>query len=143
MKTRDEILATWETEGIYTDWYAIDSYDPMSGEMHRLFVGNESDAAEMMSAYYSAPSDMAQSKFHRCQLVSESDALAYFNGEVDELPDERGVYSATEAAAMLGVSRMRVNQLIHDGKLDARMVGNAWQVYRYSVEGRMAEQPAI
>ena len=137
MKTRDEILATWETDGRYEDWCAIDSYDSMTGEIRRLFVGTEQDATDMMVAYYIAPSETAMSSFKRCSYISAEDALAYFKGEVDALPDERGVYSATEAAEILGVSRMRVNQLIHDGQLDARKVGNAWQVYRHSVENRM------
>ena len=56
----------------------------------------------------------------------------------DCTPSESGdVVSATEAAEMLGVSRMRVNQLLNESKLDGRKVGNAWQVYRYSVEERM------
>lgn len=136
MKTTDEILANWETEQ-YNDWYAIDSYDSDTGEMHRLFVGSEEDCDAMYKAYYMHPSELAFSRFYRYAVISSEDALAFFRGKVDVLPDERGVYSATEAAEILGVSRMRVNQLIHDGQLDARKVGNAWQVYRYSVENRM------
>jgi excisionase family DNA binding protein len=111
----------------------------MTGEIRRLFVGTEQDATDMMKAYYIAPSETAMGSFHRCSYISAEDAIAYFNGEVDELPDERGVYSATEAAEILGVSRMRVNQLLNEGKLEGRKIGNAWQVYRYSVENRLQE----
>ena len=138
MKTRDEILAAWEEEGRYTDWYAIDSYDPIDGKIRRLFVGTEGDAIKMMRDYYGTPTDLAQQPFRRCSLIGEADALAFFKGEVDVLPDERGVYSITEAAGILDVSRQRVHKMIQDGKLDARKVGNTWTVYRYSVEARLA-----
>ena len=36
--------------------------------------------------------------------------------------------SATQAAERLGVSRMRVNQLVNDGKLPARKIGNMWAI---------------
>lgn len=137
MKTTDEILASWETEGQYTDWYAIDSYDPMDGTMHRLFVGDRDEAWTMMADHYAKPTDLALRPFHRCSLISTGDALAFFEGEAYDLPDERGEYTATEAAGILGVSRMRVNQLINEGKLDAHLVGGRWMVYRYSVESRM------
>lgn len=45
--------------------------------------------------------------------------------------------SATEASDALGVSRMRINQLVNSGQLNGRMVGNAWIVARGSVENRM------
>ena len=44
--------------------------------------------------------------------------------------------SATEAAQLLGVSRMRVNQLLNDGKLDGLMVGGRWIVDAASVRRR-------
>lgn len=44
--------------------------------------------------------------------------------------------TASQAAEALGVSRMRVNQLIHDGKLAAKMVGSMWAVDKASVEAR-------
>lgn len=138
MKTREEILATWETEGIYTDWCAIDSYDPIDGTIHRLFVGTEDDAAKMMRDYYNEPHDIAAQPFYRISFISTSDALAYFKEEVDVLPDERSVYSITEAAGILGISRQRVHTLIQSGKLDAHKVGNTWQVYRYSIDKRMS-----
>lgn len=135
MKTNDEILATWDTEGIYTDWYAIDSYDPTNGTINRLFVGTEDDAMQMMREY-AQPTDLAMQPFHRCSLISESDAKAYFDGIKTELY-ERGVISLTEAAEMLGLSRQRVHVLLQNRQLDGFKVGNAWNVYRSSVEKRM------
>ena len=134
MKKRDEILATWDTEGIYTEWYAIDSYEPTSGTITRLFVGTLEDAEKMMRDYYSEPAETSLAPFHRCSIISASDARAFFAGEVDELPSERGEYSITEAAGILGVSRQRVHQLLQAGKLDGYKVGNTWSIYRYSVE---------
>lgn len=139
MKTTDEIIASWETEGQFTEWYAIDSYDPMSGTMHRLFVGDYDEAWTMMADHYARPTDLAMQPFHRCSLIPSEDALAYFSDNADELPDERGMYDVNEAAGMLGISRQRVHQLIQDGKLDGRKVGKTWYVYRHSVENRMEQ----
>ena len=94
---------------------------------------------QMMREYYATPNEDASGSFHRCTYIGSDAARAFFEGEVDELPDERGAYSATEAAEILGVSRMRVNQLLNEGRLDGRKVGHAWQVYRYSVENRLRE----
>lgn len=133
---RDEILNSWETDGIYRDWYAVDSYNPQNGKMRRLFVGTEDDAVKAMRTF-SEPTDLAMQPFYRCSVIAASDARAYFDGAVDELPDERSVYSITEAASILGVSRQRVHQLIESGKLDAHKVGSTWSIYRYSVENRL------
>jgi excisionase family DNA binding protein len=137
MKTNDEILATWETEGIYTDWCAIDSYNQVDGTVKRLFVGTEDDCTDMMRAYYIVPTDLALQPFYRCSFIGSDDAKAFFDGIETEL-SERGVVSATEAAELLGVSRMRVNQLLNDGKLDGFRVGKTWTVYRDSVERRIS-----
>ena len=48
--------------------------------------------------------------------------------------------TATQAAEMLGVSRMRVNQLLNDGKLDAMKVGGKWMVERESVLERLEQK---
>jgi hypothetical protein len=89
MKTTDEILATWETEGYYTDWYAIDSYDPIKREEHRLFVGELDDVVATMTNYYETPATISGAKFYRSSLISAEDAKAYFERlaepEVDEL----------------------------------------------------------
>lgn len=138
MKTRNEILASWDTDGINEDWFAIDSYDPVDGSTHRLFVGNGDEAAKMMSDYYTQPSMITGGKFYRCALISTAEALAYFNGEDTEL-DERGFYSITETAGILNVSRQRVHAMIQAGILDGRKVGNTWSIYRYSVESRLRE----
>ena len=134
MKTREEILNNWETEQ-YTDWYAIDSYDPIDGTTHRLFVGNEEDATKMMREY-ATPTDKAMQPFHRCALISTGEAKAFFEGE-EAVIDERGMYDVKETAGMLDVSRQRVHQLLDDGKLEGRKVGKTWYVYRYSVENRL------
>ena len=137
MKTRDEILASWDTEGYYADWFALDAYNPIDGTIKRVFVGSEDDVTDMWRGHYSYPHDRAMGNFYRMSAISQGDARLFFENKVDELPDERGEYTATEAAGILGVSRMRVNQLINDGKLDAHKVGGRWMVYRHSVESRL------
>lgn len=138
MKTRDEILATWDTKGIYAEWCAVDSYDPMDGVIRRLFVGTAEDCARMMRDCYAQPNEFAMQPFRRVSYIGADAAKSYFEGSVYELPDERGMYDVTEAAAKLDVSRQRVHQLLQDGKLDGRRVGKTWYVYRYSVELRKA-----
>lgn len=137
MKTREEILATWNDEGIYTDWYAIDSYDPTDGTIRRLFVGTEDDAIKMMRDYYARPTDLAMQPFYRCSLIDSDKAHVFFAGETDELDDERGEYTITEAAGILGVSRQRVHVLLKNGQLDGHKRGNSWFIYRHSVENRL------
>jgi len=50
--------------------------------------------------------------------------------------DRGWTIGATEAAAELGVSRMRVNQLLHEGALEGYKEGGTWRVYRHSIEAR-------
>lgn len=87
MKTTNEILATWETEGFYTDWYAIDSYDPITHEENRLFVGDHDEVVTMMTNYYEKPATFSGAKFYRSSLVSAVDAKAYFESLVESEPE--------------------------------------------------------
>lgn len=50
------------------------------------------------------------------------------------------LYSITEAADILGITRQRVHVLLQGGKLDGCKVGNTWIVYGDSVEKRKSEQ---
>lgn len=136
---RDEIIRTWETDGRYRDWYAIDSYDSMDGKTRRIFVADEDTCIEMMRNTYAMPSDHAMGNFYRCSFIPASAALAYFEGDEQEL-DERSAYTLTETAGILGITRQSVHGLIQRGTLDAHKVGNSWMVYRYSVENRMKQQ---
>lgn len=144
MKTNEEILATWETEGIYTNWYAIDSYDPVDGKTSRLFVGTEADAIEMMNRYYAKPTDLAMQPFRRCSLIATEAAKDYFDGIAVHLAenDPRDDWiSAAEAAEILHVHRNRVLQLVNSGDLEGRKIGGTWIVDRASVEARAANPP--
>lgn len=82
MKTTNEILATWETEGFFTDWYAIDSYDPITHEEARLFVGELDEVDKMMTNYYEQPATISGAKFYRSSLISSDEAREYFRGLV-------------------------------------------------------------
>ena len=53
------------------------------------------------------------------------------------------VVSLTEAAEMLGVTRQRVHILLQNGKLNGYKVGNAWSVYKASVEQRVGDMETI
>lgn len=139
MKTVDEILATWDEDGYFVDWYAIDSYNPNDGVSRRMFVGTPEDAAMLMRESYAVPSEFAKSNYYRCSAISSEAARAYFEGTVYELESERGAYSITEAAGILNVSRQRVHKMLETGKLEGRKVGNTWTVYRYSVEARLGK----
>ena len=84
MKTTNEILATWDAEGFFTDWYAIDSYNPITHEETRLFVGELDDVVTMMTNYYDQPAMVIGAKFYRSSIISSVDALSYFRGLVPE-----------------------------------------------------------
>lgn len=51
---------------------------------------------------------------------------------------EESIISMTEAAEMLDVSRQRVHVLLQNGQLEGFKVGNTWNVYKSSVENRLA-----
>lgn len=91
MKTTDEILATWETEGYYADWYAIDSYDPITHEENRLFVGELDDVVATMTNYYETPATISGAKFYRSSLISAEDAKAYFESLIEPEPEVDGL----------------------------------------------------
>ena len=52
---------------------------------------------------------------------------------------ESSIISMTEAAELLGVSRQRVHVLLTNSQLEGFKVGNAWNVYRASVESRLVD----
>lgn len=54
---------------------------------------------------------------------------------------ENSIVSMTEAAELLDLSRQRVHVLLNNKQLDGFMVGNAWLVYRDSIESRLANKP--
>lgn len=137
MKTRDEILASWDTEGINADWYAIDSYTPSDGAIYRLYVGTLEDATEMMRQY-AEPAETWGAPFHRMSLITPEAAKCFMEDEQEEL-DERSAYSISEAAGILNVSRQRVHAMLKAGQLEGQRDGNRWKIYRYSVESRLAK----
>ena len=142
MKTNEEILATWDEEGYYTDWYAIDNYEPMTGTINRLFVGTEEEADRLMRKTYAVPTDLAMQPFYRCSLISTSAAKQYFEGIRESYVDDHTEWISTaEAAEILGVGRARVTQLIKLGFIRAEKVGNRYSVDRASVEERAANPP--
>lgn len=90
MKTTTEILATWDAEGFFTDWYAIDSYDPITHEETRLFVGELDEVVTTMTNYYEVPATISGAKFYRSSLISSDEARDYFRGlaELETTTDE-------------------------------------------------------
>lgn len=119
MKTTNEILATWDAEGFYTDWYAIDSYDPITHEENRLFVGELDDVVAMMANYYEVPATIAGAKFYRSSLISSDEALGYFRGlvldvetDTDELVEKCVKFVARKYALYV--------DFFHDGNEDMK-----------------------
>lgn len=136
--TNEEIVANWEGNLEYSDWYAVDSYNPNTMQMKRIaVVDSEQDAYDLVSRCVES-SEFAMSPFYRCQLVPKADALRFFQGD-ESIQREDGFLTVTEAAERLGVTRARVHQLIQAGKLAAERVGSVWMVYEYSVNGRAAQ----
>lgn len=136
--TPEEIVANWEGNLEYNDWYAVDSYNPNTMQMKRIAVVDSEEAAYDLARRCVEPSEFALSPFYRCQLIPKSDALRFFQGD-NSVQREDGFMTATEAAERLGVTRARVHQLIQSGKLAAERVGSVWMVYEYSVNGRAAQ----
>lgn len=115
------------------NWLEYGSFGQDTYGLHTVIDGRDAIIRMMSSTHTDAPTGY--------DVTAEADDLldriaGGWRAANWPAPD---VISATEAADMLGVTRMRVNQLLNEGKLDGRKVGNAWQVYRYSVEDRMEQ----
>lgn len=88
--------------------------------------------------------DMRQACLQSLALLSMHDSLpdacridVMRSSEYDKLNGfvpVPSLVSVTEAAAILGVSRQRVLQLIHEGSLNGMKVGNGWAVSRAEVD---------
>lgn len=59
---------------------------------------------------------------------------AVFDRRSDEGDEDREPIGVNEAAMLLDLSRQRVLQMIHEGKLDATSVGRSWAIKPTSVE---------
>lgn len=152
MKTREEILASWETEG-----ETLEVRDFVSGKNVKVNVESQEDIDEgtLYCCTYSAQaSNEVDCRFAvietsdgtmMCQtdwqsICATPDTIADFEWE-DCTPrdDFEDMLDVAETAEMLDVSRQRVHQLLQAGQLDGRKVGKTWYVYRYSIDNRMAK----
>ena len=57
------------------------------------------------------------------------------------MSDTSELVTANEAAEILGVTRMRINQLIKANKLEAMRMGNMWLISKDSIQKRLANPP--
>lgn len=136
-----KVLDTWDDEGWLMDWYAVDSYDPVTERIERVMVGTEADALHYMREYASQPAEVAFSKFYRCQVISAQSARRFFEhvrenpGEPYELMDESiETVSLNEAAAALGVSRQRAHVLYREGRILGHKVRGKVRIDAASVQ---------
>ena len=98
-----------------------------------------------MEATLSIPADdLKQAARTAMALISENDSLpevcrmnvlkASEHDRTNGLSPVPTLLSVSEAAAILNVSRQRVLQLIHDGRMHGIRVGNGWALYRTEVD---------
>lgn len=98
-----------------------------------------------MEATLSIPADdLKQAARTAMALISENDSLpevcrmnvlkASEHDRTNGLAPVPSLLSVSEAAAILNVSRQRVLQLIHDGRMHGIRVGNGWALYRTEVD---------
>lgn len=136
-----KVLDTWDDEGWLMDWYAVDSYDPVTERIERVMVGTAGDALHYMREYASQPAEVAFSRFYRCSMVSAQSARRFFEhvrenpGEPYELMDESiESVSLNEAAAAMGVSRQRAHVLYREGRILGHKVRGKLRIDAASVE---------
>lgn len=134
-------LDTWDDESWLMDWYAVDSYDPVTERIERVMVATEEDALHYMREYASQPAEVAFSRFYRCQVISEQSARRWFEhvrenpGEPYELMDESiESVSLNEAAAAMGVSRQRAHVLYREGRILGHKVRGKLRIDAASVQ---------
>lgn len=127
MRTAAEILATWDDEGRFEAWHAVDQHK--DGHSRRLFVGDWESAQAKAFDLMSYPS----ATYYRYVRIPADEARRYFEEQVS--PSEW--ISRYEAMDMLGVGESRISQLVKSGKIAA----NGSLVSRHDVEQRKIEGP--
>jgi len=80
---------------------------------------------------------------NRCESIIRKQAREQFSDALRSSVEKFATewISTSEAAEILGVSRIRVNQLIKEGQLVAERVGNRYCIEKASVEERAANPP--
>lgn len=141
-----EILANWDGNHEYDDWYAIDMCK--RGKIRRVAVGPGDDIKRRAELFvtganmvqgdepcepgeFGLPEDVP---FWRVLLIPSSEAKEHF----DAIWSGVEAVSNSEAAEMLEVSRGRVSQLISAGILETDDEG--WVTVE-SIERRIASNP--
>lgn len=78
MITVDKILANWNGNFKFVDWYAVEAYSIFTRHAEFRFVGNADEAFYHMVAYYAQPTDIDTGIFYRCIGISSDEAYRYF-----------------------------------------------------------------
>lgn len=132
MKTASEILASWERDEEYNDWYALDELTD-DGRMLRVTVGTLEDVQRQADTMMFGGDDagcFANEPFYRFKMVPAESARLFFAACADQdAPDYAArLMSVREVAERTGRTKQAVLQLIQRGRLHAEMIMGEWRV---------------
>lgn len=119
----------------FSDWHAV-----VSPAMNRNVTVTLSIPAEnMRQACRQALALLSERDTlpEACRIdVMRSDEYDRMNG----LQPVPALVSVTEASRILGVTRQRILQMLHDGTVNGIKVGNGWAMYRTEIDRLAAEK---
>ena len=150
-ETRDYILEHWDGDYEYRDWYAVDSYDPTTKKVHRLYVGDGETACRMAAERASGanlvdymgepaePGEFGPALFYRATLIPSKSARDYFLGTLvdDMAAPTNELIPVAQAAEELGIARQSAYELVRRGVMPSEECDGI-RVGRYSVALRLA-----
>ena len=147
--TRDQILEEWDSYYRHEQWYAVDSFDPESGRVHRLFVGDGLTACKMAAERAAGtnlvgpdgdpaePGECGPALFYRATLIDPDAARDYMLAADLDVANVGELITVAQAAEELGITRQSAYELVERGAMPSEGVGVA-RVGRYSVALRLA-----
>ena len=138
-ETYDNIIANWDGDCEYNDWYAVDSFDAITGRVWRLYVGDAESACKMAGerASRSANGEGVAALFYRATLIDARAARDYMLAQSLEADELGELIPVAQAAKELGIARQSAYGLVERGAIPSEECAGV-RVGRYSVALRLA-----
>lgn len=132
MATASEILAAWDNENEFNDWYALDELTD-DGRMLRVTVGTFEDVQRMAANFMFGGDDagaFANEPFYRVKLIDAESARLFFTACASQDAPENAaqLLSVREAAEQMGRTRQAVLELVKRSRLHAEMIMGEWRI---------------
>lgn len=148
-ETYDNIIANWDGDCEYRDWYAVDSMDAITGRVRRLYVGDAASACKMAAERVRGdglvdyegnpcePGEFGPALFYRATLIDARAAHDYMLAQSLEADELGELIPVAQAAKELGIARQSAYGLVERGAIPSEECAGV-RVGRYSVALRLA-----